>query len=56
MTTTKTTKKETEEPEEEEEYLTYTFNVAGDLHIEFHECTDIRIMSGQPTPPNWPPK
>lgn len=53
--TTKTTKKEVEEPEEEsEEYLKYIWNVAGDLHIEFHNCHDIKIMSGQPS--SSPPK
>lgn len=58
MTTKKTTKNEDEEPEEEEEeYLSYTWNVAGDLHIEFHNCHDVKIMSGQPsTSPPYPPK
>lgn len=45
---------ETTEPEENEEYLTYTWTVGNDLHIEFHNCHDIRIMSGQPSQP--PPK
>lgn len=54
--TTKTTKKEAEEPEEAEEYLKYIWNVTGDLHIEFHNCHDVRIMSGQPsTSPPKPP-
>lgn len=54
-------KKETPESmeveEEAEQYLTYTWEVTGDVHIEFHNCHDIRIMSGQPTqPPPPPPK
>jgi len=59
MTKTKTKIAEDPEPEpieEKEEYLTYTWEVTGNVHIEFHNCHDVRIMSGQPSPPNWPPK
>jgi len=45
----------TEPEEEEEQYLTYNFNVQGDVHITIHDCDDVRIMSGQPSQPTPKP-
>lgn len=52
-----TKKKEMEEPsqEESEVYLNYTINVTGDFIINIGENCDVKIMSGQPTPPPKPP-
>lgn len=51
----KKTQENTETEPEEEQYLVYNFNVSGDAHFEFHNCHDIKIMSGQPTQPAPPP-
>lgn len=40
---------------EEEQYLVYTINVQGDFIINIGENCDVKIMSGQPTPPPKPP-
>lgn len=55
---TKTNKSESEEPEEEQYPLTYTINVydGGTFNINIGEHCEVRIMSGQPTPPPNPPK
>lgn len=41
--------------EEEEQYLVYTINVQGDFIINIGENCDVKIMSGQPSPPPKPP-